>query len=103
MGEGQGQILTHLFDKASEGPDELSKASCVRGRWLESSEVPLLEGGSAGPEASCWVPSFLGFFLGGSCPAWRCFDLSRSATLSALVEEDMLAASIDAARVCKQH
>jgi hypothetical protein len=55
--------------KASEGPDELSKASCVRGCWLESSKVPPLEGRSAGPEVTCWVPSFLDFFLGGSCPA----------------------------------
>ena len=55
--------------KASEGPDELSKASCVRGCWLESSKVPPIEGGSAGPEVVCWVPPFLAFFLGGSCPA----------------------------------
>jgi hypothetical protein len=65
--------------------------------------VPPLEGGSVGPEVACWVPSFLGLFLGGSCPARRCFDLSRFATLSALAEEDMLAAGIDAARVCKQY
>jgi hypothetical protein len=51
------------LEGGSAGPD------CVRGCWLESTKVPPIEGGSAGPEVVCWVPPVLGFFLGGSCPA----------------------------------
>ena len=67
-------------DKESEGSDELSKVSFVRGcrapcsTRLESSKVPSLEGGAVrlgsleGPGVTCRLPSLLSFFLGGSCP-----------------------------------